>query len=58
MQYIYPYIFDMLNTKELKRSNIHIKKVDSLLIPKMIEMIEYFESRFEMFFEKELEEVN
>jgi len=58
MQYIYPYIFDMLNTKELKRSHIHIKKVDSLLIPKMIEMIEYFESRFEMFFEKELEEVN
>jgi hypothetical protein len=49
MQYIYPYIFDFLNTKEIKSIPIHIKKIDSLLIPKMVEIVEEFEQRLEKF---------
>lgn len=58
MKYIYPYIFDMLNTKELKKPHVHIKKIDTLLIPKMIEIVEFFEERLELFFEERLVEVN
>jgi hypothetical protein len=53
MQYIYPYIFDMLNTKELKDEQTHIKKIDSMLVSKMMEIVEQFEDRLELFFKKE-----
>jgi hypothetical protein len=53
MQYIYPYIFDLLNTRELKDEQTHIKKVDSMLVSKMLEIVKEFEDRLKLFFKKE-----
>ena len=50
MQYIYPYIFDYLNTKEIKEYTKGIQKIDKILITKMKKIAEFFESKCERFF--------
>ena len=54
MEFILPYVFDMLNTKELKNDKRHIKKIHKVLIKKYMEIAEYYEKGFEEFFEEEL----
>ena len=53
MQYIYPYIFDFLNTKEIKYSKESIKHIDTLLVKYMKKIVEVFEVRLEYFLTKE-----
>lgn len=53
-QYILPYIYDMLNTKELKNPKRHIKKIDKLLLVKLLEIAEYYDDVIEAFLEEEL----
>jgi len=54
MQYIYPYIFDYLNTKEIKEYKKTVKKIDKLLIESMLKIIKEFEKKFELFLEEEI----
>ncbi len=52
MQYIYPYIFDFLNTKEIKYDKKSIKHIDNLLVKYMKKIVEVFEIKLEEFLEK------
>ncbi len=54
MQYIYPYIFDYLNTKEVKDYRKGIKVIDKILVSKMKKMVQVFERKCEQFFETEM----
>jgi len=53
LNFILPFIFDMLNTRNLKNEKRHIKKVHKLLVQYCIEIAEYYEKHVEEFFEEE-----
>ncbi len=54
MQYIYPYIFDFLNTRSIKEIKKDIVVIDKMFIGKLKEIADAFEMRLENFFEKEI----
>jgi hypothetical protein len=54
MQYIYPYIFDLLNTKEVKNIPKHIEYIDRVVTKKMTQITDIFIERLELFFEEEV----
>ncbi len=54
MQYIYPYIFDFLNTRNIKSVKNDIVVVDKMFITKLKEIADAFEMRLERFFQKEI----
>ena len=48
--YTLPIILDLFNTKELKNSKRHIKKIDKLLVSELINIANKFEEEIEVFF--------
>jgi hypothetical protein len=54
LHFIMPFIFDMLNTKELKSHKRNIKKIHPMIIRYCLEIAEYYEKHIEEFFEEEL----
>lgn len=53
LNFILPFIFDVLNTKESKNEKRYIKKVHKLLVGYTLEIAEYYEKHVEAFFEEE-----
>jgi hypothetical protein len=53
LSFILPFVFDMLNTKNIKNEKRHIKKVHKLLIKYCLEIVEHYEEHVEKFFEEE-----
>ena len=54
LHFILPFIFDMLNTQNIKNEKRHIKKVHKLLVKNCLEIAKYYEKDVEKFFEEEL----
>jgi len=54
LQYVLPYVYDMLNTKELSNPKRHMKKIDKLLFAKLSQIVEYYEDAMEAFVEEAL----
>jgi len=59
LHFILPFVFDMLNTRDLKNEKKHIKYIHSLLIKYCLEIATYYKEEIDKFFEEEkLEEIN
>jgi hypothetical protein len=54
LNFILPFVFDMLNTKNIKNEKRHIKKVHKWLVKHSLEIAEHYEKHIEKFFEEEL----
>ncbi len=54
LNFILPFVFDMLNTKGLKQEKKHIKKVHKLLVQYTLEIAKHYEKHIEAFFEEEV----
>lgn len=48
-EYTLPFIFDMLNTKELKDEKTHIKNIDTILTTQLLKIIKKYEDGLEEF---------
>ncbi len=53
LNFILPFIFDMLNTKDSKNMKRDIKKIHPLFMKYCLEIAEHYEKHMEMFFEEE-----
>jgi hypothetical protein len=53
LNFILPFIFDMLNTKGIKNEKKHIKKIHKWLIQYSLEIAEHYKAHVEKFFEEE-----
>ena len=54
LNFILPFIFDMLNTQNMKNEKRYIKKVHKLLVQHCLEIAKHYEEHVEMFFEEEV----
>ncbi len=53
LNFILPFVFDMLNTKNSKNIKRDIKKIHPMLMQYCLEIAEHYEKHIEMFFEEE-----
>jgi len=52
LEFISGYIFDLINTKEIKKEKQFVKELDSLVIPQMIRVVEFFKDEMKKLYEE------
>jgi len=55
LNFILPFIFDMLNTKDIKNEKRYIKDIHTLLVKYILEIAQHYKNEIEKFFDKDKE---
>ena len=57
LNFILPFIFDMLNTKDIKNEKRYIKDIHTLLVKYILEIAKYYKNEIEKFFDSNKEKI-